>query len=144
MVKDRQKVKGRKTSGSFIQIPHAILEHENYARLSARAVKALLDIYGQYKGKNNGDLCCALSVMKKRGWTSKDQLQKGKIELLETGWIVETKLGGRGIGPHLYAVTFKPIDDCSGKLDRPATRTALGYWKLGHNPELTSLPRDTD
>ncbi len=129
----RIKAKGRQESGSFIAIPHAVLEHANYARLRPRAVKLLLDLYVQYRGTNNGDLCAAWSIMKKRGWSSRDQLQKAKRELLDTGWIVLTRQGGRHLAC-LYAVTFKPIDECNGKLDIRSTRTALGYWKLGFNP----------
>lgn len=95
MARNRQKAKGRKDSGSFVQLPHAILEHPNFARLSHRAVRLLISLYGQYRGQNNGDLCMAYTVMKPLGWKSKDQLHKAKKELLETGWIVQTRQGGR-------------------------------------------------
>lgn len=136
MALSRQKIKGRKVGGSFVSIPHAILEHDNYARLSPRAVKCLLDLYAQYRGKNNGDLCAALSIMRERGWRSKDQLQKAKNELLQTKWIIQTKQGGLGIGPSLYAVTFKAIDECEGKLEVPPTTTAPGDWKTGTPPRI--------
>jgi hypothetical protein len=132
----RQRLKGRKTSGSFMQIPHAVIEHENYSRLSHRACRLLWDLYSQFRGKNNGDLCASMSIMKRKGWKSNDQLSKAKKELLETGWIVRTKVGGLGIGPDLFAVTFKPIDECGGKLDCKETSVALGYWKLGYNREI--------
>lgn len=93
-----------------------------------------MDLLGQYKGTNNGDLCMTFSVMKEVGWTSKDQLQKARNELIEKGWIVLTCQGGRK-KPSLYAVTFKPIDDCKGKLDRQYPNTPLNYWKQGHAPE---------
>lgn len=139
MALTREKVKSRKNGHSFVSIPHAILEHENYARLSPRSVKLLLDLYGQYRGKNNGDLCAALSIMRKRGWRSKDQLQKAKNELLETGWIIQTKQGGLGIGPNLYAVTFQAINECGGKLDIPATVTSPGNWKLILPPRIRGI-----
>jgi len=124
----------RKESGSFSSIPHILLNSENYASLKPRAVKLLLDIYGQFKGKNNGDLTIAFSIMKKVGWTSKDQLYKAKEELLKKGWIVVTRQGGRKI-PTLYAVTFRAINECGGKLDRGTTKVPLSYWKQGVNPE---------
>lgn len=136
----RIRTKGRKESGSFIMLPHVMLEHGSFTSLSHRAVRLLIDIYFQFKGKNNGDLCVAWSIMRKRGWKSKDQLQKAKTELMEKGWIVLTRQGGRK-KPSLYAVTFKAIDECGNKLDRKFTTTPLGYWKLGQNPELNSLPQ---
>ncbi len=128
----RINAKGRRESGSFVAVPHAVLEHENYARLKPRAVKLLLDLYGQYRGNNNGDFSMAWSMMEKRGWTSRDQLNKARKQLLETGWIVLTRQGGKHL-PSLYAVTFLAIDECKGKLDMRSTKTALGYWKLGYN-----------
>lgn len=128
MSRNRRKTKGRKESGSFIALWHAILEHPNYTKLSPRAVKLLIDIYAQYRGNNNGDLCAAHTLMKKRGWKSKDQLQKAKDELLKVGWLMVTRQGGRN-KPTLYAVTFLAIDECKGKLDVKPTATAPGNWK---------------
>ena len=136
--RSRERAKGRKEKGSFVSVPHAVLEHANYHKLTHRAVRLLWDLYGQYKGANNGDFCATYSVMRARGWNSNDQIRKALDELLETGWIVNTRQGHRTRICHLYAVTFQRIDECGGKLDRVATRTALGYWKLGHNPELIS------
>ncbi|MDZ7662519.1 hypothetical protein [Thiohalophilus sp.] len=130
-----QKSKGRQNGGSFARLPHAIMEHWNFINLSYRAKALLLDLLFQYRGSNNGDLTAAMKIMQKRGWTSKDQLQKAKIELMQKGWIVEARKGGRNI-PTLYALTFFAIDECGGKLDRRATTTSLGYWKYGSNPEI--------
>ena len=128
MRRDRRRNKGRAESGSFVIVPHAVLEHPNYMTLSARAVKLLMDIYAQYRGKNNGDLCAAFTTMRQRGWRSKDQLQKAKDELLEVGWLIVTRQGGRNM-PTLYAVTFQAIDECNGKLDVKPTAAAPGNWK---------------
>jgi len=141
--RSRERAKGRKEKGSFVAVPHAVLEHPNYHKLTHRAVRLLWDLYGQYKGANNGDLCASYSVMRSLGWNSNDQIRKALKELLQTGWIVTTRQGYRPRVCSLYAVTFQPIDECGGKLSRVATRTALGYWKLGHNPELHSDHRPT-
>lgn len=143
MARNRLKAKGRMDRGSFAAVPHAVLEHPNYAALHARAVKLLWDIYAQYRGSNNGDLCAAFSVMKKKGWTSKDQLWKATMELRERGWIVVTRQGGRH-KPNLYAVTFQAIDECNNKLDMQPTVTPLGYWKKEPCNKLESVPRHTD
>lgn len=141
MALSRQKAKGRKDCGSFVAVPHVVLEHPNYAILSPRAVKLLWDLYAQYRGQNNGDLCAAFSLMKKKGWTSKDQLWKAIEELKQRGWIVVTRQGGRN-KPNLYAVTFKAVDECKGKLDIKPTVAPLGTWKQGP-AKLGTVPRHT-
>lgn len=122
------KTKGRRESGSFVALPHAVIGSDEWAALSAQAVKLLLDLYSQYKGKNNGDLTLAWSIMKPRGWKSKETLYRARDELMEAGWIICARQGGRHI-PSLYAVTWQAIDECGGKLDIDETRTAPGTWK---------------
>lgn len=68
------KAKGRRSKGTFAALPHAVLESPKYAALPPRAVKALLDLYAQFRGVNNGDLKAARSVMQPRGWRSKNSL----------------------------------------------------------------------
>lgn len=142
MAINRPKAKGRKERGSFAAVPHAVLGHPNYAVLSPRAVKLLWDLYAQYRGQNNGDLCAAFSVMRKKGWTSKDQLWKATTELRERGWIVVTRQGGRHKA-NLYAVTFQAVDECNGKLDMKPTAAPLGTWKQVPR-KLETVPRHTD
>ena len=129
MARSILKAKGRREGqGGFSRLIHAYFETLEYAALSPRAVKALIDIYCQYRGSNNGDLTGAFSVMRKRGWSSKDQLSKALKELLDGGWLMVTRQGGRHSAT-LYAVTFMPIDACGGKLDVKATATAPHLWK---------------
>ena len=145
--KNRSRTANRTESGSFLQVPHELLNSVAYLSLSPIAVKCLFDIYSEYKGSNNGDLSCTIKVMKKRGWKSKSQLDKARKELLEKGFIVLTRQGGKN-KCSLYAVTWKPINECAGKLDRQADIVSLGWWKQGFNPEqqkvsekLISVPR---
>ena len=129
----RWKQKGRRDSGSFVMLPHAVLRNPNYARLSYSARSLLFDLLSQYNGKNNGDFSLAPKIMQAKGWRSQGTVHQAKKELLKTGWIICTRQGGRNM-PSLFAVTFQSIDECKGKLDVKETATALGYWKLGHNP----------
>jgi hypothetical protein len=87
------RAKGRKNSGSFLLLPHSIINHENFARLSPRAVKMLINIAGQFNGKNNGDPVAKFSHMKIRNWNSNDQITRAKNELLKI--------------PALYGVTWQ-------------------------------------
>lgn len=124
-----RKAKGRSTSYSFVSVPKHILESEEYAELGAYAVKLLLDLYAQYNGKNNGDFCAAWSVMKNRGWRSKATLDRSIKELKRTGFILLTRQGGKHKAA-LYAVTFKKVNECKGKIDIKETREAPDSWKF--------------
>ncbi|MEO8401050.1 MAG: hypothetical protein ABI597_04535 [Gammaproteobacteria bacterium] len=121
MSKSKQ-LKRNKGTGRFLGLPHALLSHPDYLTLKPRAVKLLIDIGYQYNGRNNGDLCVAFSIMKKRGWTSNDQLTKAKKELLKTDFIRITRLGFRK-RPMLYALSWLGVDECGGKLDFGAVKT---------------------
>lgn len=126
--RSRQKHKGRSESGSYTAIPHALQDSPNWRMCGHPALRLLMDIARQYKGFNNGDLCASLSVLKRYGWTSNDTVGRALRELLHYGFIVLTRQGGLH-APNLYALTWKPIDDCGGKLDVPPTRVAAGEWK---------------
>ncbi len=123
-----RKAKGRASSGSFVSLPHSVLKHPAFATLTPRATKLLIDIAAQYRGGNNGDLSATLKQMRERGWNSSDQLQKAKNELIERGFILVSRQGGRN-KCSLYAITWQPIDDCKGKLDIGASNKSLNLWK---------------
>jgi len=129
MAKSYAKAKGRSEGGQFIKLPHRCLEHINFTRLTPKATKLFIDLMLQFNGRNNGDLTAAFTIMKKRGWNSKETLRLAIDELLHYGWITRTRIGGLNRTPNLYALTIHAIDECGGKLDVNPTNTALGYWK---------------
>jgi hypothetical protein len=108
----------------FLNLHRGLLECPDFISLKGNSIKLLIDVAQQYNGFNNGDLCAALSVMKKRGWNSNQQLQKALKELLDKNLLMQTRQGGLNVGPSLYAITWQPIDDCNGKLDIDPTSTA--------------------
>ena len=122
----------RREPGGFAAMPHCLLASHVYIRLSAHAIKLLYDLLAQFKGFNNGDLCLAWSLMEKRGWKSRDTLNKARQELLDCELILVSRYGDRK-RPHLYALTFFAIDECGGKLDVKATERPVSTWRL-HNP----------
>ena len=105
-----------------------MLDSVNYRSLSAKAIKLLFDLWRQYNGFNNGDLCVAWSVMEPKGWRSRDTLYRALKELLYYGFIEQTRQGGKN-RCSLYALTCYQIDDCKGKLDVPATHRPSHRWK---------------
>ena len=119
----------RRETGSFVAIPKAVINSSNYASLSGVAVKLLVQIAEQFNGFNNGDLQAAWVIMRYKGWKSNATLNRAKQELIEKGFIEQTRQGWlRPARCALYALTWKPIDDCRGKLDVRATKVASGYW----------------
>lgn len=128
MARSGLKAKGRQSYGSYVAVPKAILESEEYAALTAFEVKLLMDIYAQFNGRNNGDMHCAWALMKKRGWASQDTLNRALRGLLSKGFVEKTRQGGRHLCS-LFAVSWLAIDDCKRKLDVGPTRVASGLWK---------------
>lgn len=110
----KEKSKARWGGGTFNAFPHRVLASAKLAELSPQATKLLIDLFSQYRGNNNGDLCAAMTLMKPRGWNSKSSLDNALKELLDTGFVILTRQGGRN-KPNLYAITFYAIDDCLDK-----------------------------
>lgn len=127
----RARATGRKSKEPpFAMLPNPLLDSSVYVRLSDKAKILLVEVLRQYNGKNNGDMDITLTNMRKRGWNSNDKLTKAKNELIEAGLLVQTRQGGRH-KCSLYAITWKPIDDCEGKLDvKPAVTPILSLSRL--------------
>lgn len=129
--------KNPKRSGnlSFAAKPHHIFR-PNFAAgkpspaavLSHKAAHLLDNLAAQLNGKNNGDLSAAPAIMELFGWTSRGSICDALTELLALGFIEQTRQGGKN-KCSLYAVTWLPIDECSGKLDVKPTRLASNLWK---------------
>jgi len=116
---DRRRSKGRSDyPGGFAGIPRMVMKHPDYQNLSGGAVKLLVELAGQYRRGNNGDLTAAYSVLRKRGFGSKGAISRAVQELQKAGMIIQTR-AGRFINPGghcaLYALTWQPIDECPGK-----------------------------
>jgi hypothetical protein len=101
----------------YLHLHKPLLESEDFINLKGNSLKMLIDLGAQYNGRNNGDLCAARSVLTSRGWNSNQQIKKALDDLKKKNLIMQTKQGGRNIGPNLYAITWQPIDECNGKLD---------------------------
>ena len=130
----REKIKGRKESGRFVGIPFCVLESNDYIGLSYKSKALLIDLALQYNGKNNGDLTAAFAILKKRGWVREATIFTAVQELMVANLIIRTR-EGKFQNPHsrcaLYALTWKPIDECYGKnLDVAPTTTPLRKFSL--------------
>ena len=126
----RPRDKGRSEGGTYLSLPHRVMDTQKFKMLSSYAVKLLCDIGRQFNGRNNGDLCATWKVMSGCGWKSPGTLDRARKELRCSGFIELTRQGGRHLC-NLYALTWWAIDDCNGKLDVRATRVPSGRWKDG-------------
>ena len=125
----RWRNKGRQQGPTFVRLPHFVLRSPQWVALSGTAIKLLLELAGQYNGRNNGDLSATYTDMKARGWASNDTLQRALRELEAGAWIVRTRQGGRHIGCNLYALSWEPVDSCDGKHQHPVSNKASHAWK---------------
>lgn len=124
MALTRQKHKGRRESGNFAALPHVVIDSTDFRGLSGSALKVLIGLLRQYRGSNNGDLSASFTHAKDWGIGSKTTLANALDELQTANLITRTR-EGRFIKPGgccaLYAVTWRPIDECGGKLEVSAT-----------------------
>lgn len=129
--RSRAKHKGRKDFGTFSAIPHAVQDSQNWCNASPNAIKLLLAVARSYNGSNNGDLCAAFSLMKKRGWSSQTTLDWGLKELQHYGLLQKTRQGDLTKKPSLYAITWQPIDNVGDKLELcNHSNVASGLWRI--------------
>jgi hypothetical protein len=140
----RAKQTGRGRTPPFLLLRHDITSSPEWAALSPKAVKLLIEIASQFRGYNNGDLSAPWSKMKLRGFRSPQTLHNAKQELIAAGFIVVTKQGGMH-GCTLFAVTWLSIDECKGKLDCAPEKVASNAWrKTRAQYELRTTSQRTD
>lgn len=117
----RTKFKGSKYNEPFVGIVRSVFDSPAFLALSPHACKLLLELAGQYRGDNNGNLTVAWSVVSKRGWRSRTTLWRCKDELIQTGFVFVTRKGHFPSTCELLALTWFPLD-VSPKFDPEALR----------------------
>jgi hypothetical protein len=127
MARSRLKSTGRQEGYSFVKFQHRMLRHPSFGSLSGRACKTLLFLASQYNGSNNGDLTIAWTIARARGIKSNGNLRIAVQQLIDAGFVVQTRQGGRN-KCSLFALAWFPIDECGGKLDVPPTRLPPYDW----------------
>ena len=149
MAQSRLKAKGRKETGRFVALPHAVMDSDDYKSLSGSAMKLLLCLLRQFNGRNNGDLSASFNHANTWGIGSKSTLSKALKELQERDMIICTR-EGRFLKPGgccaLYAVTWLAIDECGDKLEVSTTITPPRKFSLkrAENPVQKQYPQRTE
>src|SRR3569833_4094263 len=143
MARNWAMARGRRDSHTYVQFQHRMLRDRRLLSLSGRACHALLYLASQYKGYNNGDLSIAWSIARTIGDRSNGNQRAGVIELLDAGFVIQTRLGGRNRCA-LFALTWFGIGECGGKLDIPASPVPPNDWLWknanGAPPAVQSAP----
>ena len=133
MARKRHTATGRAERGTFAAIPHVVMDNADFRALSGTALKVLLGLLRQYRGKNNGDLSASFTQVQAWGINSRTTLAKALRELQQGRLIICTR-EGRFSNPGslctLYAVTWQPIDECAGKLEVSSTVTPPRQFSL--------------
>lgn len=133
MALTRKRTKGRAERGTFLILPHALLDCPDLRNLSGSATKVLLMICRQLRYENNGDLSAPFSNASKWGIGSKSTLAKALRELEAANLICRTRTAvfqNPAAKCSLYAVTWRAVDECKGKLEIAATATPLRSFSL--------------
>lgn len=94
----------------FLALPHTVLDSSAFMKLSAPAVRLLIDIARQYSGANNGQLVACMSYLSQRGWNSNDTITRSRRELEAAGFIIQTRIGYRPNRAAWFAVTWHSLD----------------------------------
>ncbi len=141
--------KGRtEAPGGFAGVPRIVMKTADYRGLSFKAKALLLELSYQFKGKNNGNITAALSVLREFGWTRSATISAAIHELLKANLLIRTR-EGRFVNPGakcaLYGVTWQPINECpSADLDHPPTirpprQFSLEALKINRTPVTLSV-----
>ena len=140
----RTKHRGRGREHSFLRLPHFVLESQEFAALSGNAVKLLLDAAKEFKGSNNGDINLAWSRLSARGWVSQGTVHRAKHELLDAGFLVCTRHGGKNLCS-LYAITWEPVDTIERvRLEVAPERVASHLWRKPCSEKGSDLLRKSE
>jgi hypothetical protein len=145
MGRDRYKKKNKSKSTNFAGIPRWVVETLKYKSLSGSAVKLLVLLAYQYKGKNNGELCITHSLLKEY-FKSNTTMYKARDELYHKGFIDINAYGGKSFDgkkmPHLYALTWEEVNDfiklvknCYRFTHLPIGKEPTVYFVKGGHPK---------
>ena len=114
--------------GGYAGVPRIVMDEPDFRQLSYKSKSLLMIFAYQYRGKNNGDLTAAFSILRDWGWKREATISSAVKELLAANLIIRTRDGrfsNPGARCALYAVAWQPVDECPGKnLDIRPTATA--------------------
>ena len=130
------KRKGSSRDGSrFVALPCLLLESPAYIGLSFSARALLVDMAYQYSGSNNGRLVICDKATRPRGWVSNATVYKAKQELLDAGFLCETRKGQKPNKASWFALTWHTLDWLPEMDIQRAGFTRSAYLKTESDPQ---------
>jgi hypothetical protein len=129
--RNRPKHKGRRSSDTFVRLPHPMIQSPAFFALSGAATKMLLFLASQYNGHNNGNLSATKTMLEEAGVCAGSKAKELLNQLEEAGFIVQTRHGIKK-QCHLYAITWCGIDTCPGKNLEIAPGPPRNDWRKTH------------
>lgn len=98
--------------GGFTAIPFDLFSSKGFKALSVEARALLLEVIGQYRGDNNGDLTPSIYVVGESLKWGKTRHAKAVAELRESRLIQITRYGKAGSSgiTELWALSWLPLD----------------------------------
>lgn len=86
------------------RVYHAMMDSAAWMALPQSAKVLWLDLRRELKSFNNGNISCALSLLRSRGWTSSTKLARAKFALVALGFLAQTRPGGFAMGRRLCSL----------------------------------------
>lgn len=145
MADKKQKRPVEAVSGLYSAIPHAVMDGNSFMGASYPAKALLFELMRQHSGNNNGHLHLSFGWLKRRGWKSRDVIQRARDELIEHGLLIQTRQGGLNIGASRYAVTWLKITnfvglEIEGKDYHPGAWSFMDTLPIAKQNATTSPP----
>jgi len=134
-------------SGQILAIPRNVKRSEAFKACSPLARALLIELADQHNGANNGRLHLSYVYLREQGFRSKDQITKGRDELMARNLIILTRQGGLPIrnegrttfgGASWFALTWHRISNFVG-LDISSSQYHPGAW--ARPCQLTNRPQ---
>ena len=132
----RKKIVPETFTGQILAIPRVVKRSEAYRSCSNLARALLIELADQHNGSNNGRLHLSYVYLRQQGFNSKDQIAKGRDELISRNLIVLTRQGGLPVriagkstfsGASWFALTWHRISNFIG-LDIVPSQYEQGAW----------------
>jgi hypothetical protein len=106
-----------------------VIESPSYRDLNYAARALLIDIARQYTGSNNGALVACAKYLQPLGWNSNSTVSRCLSALIDAGFLIETRMGGRPNRAAWFALGWLALDKVSG-MDIDAAKYRTGQYKI--------------
>src|SRR5437879_13087322 len=105
----RHRRTGKIGPGHWFALHDRVVLSRQFNCLTAPAIRLLLLMATKYRRDNNGLLICTRDFVKPLGWTYTRTLRRHLDELLASGLVCRTRIGGKN-RPSLYAIAWLDCD----------------------------------